>query len=199
MHVYGLTGGIGTGKSTVAKMLEARGALIVDADAIAREVVAPESEGLQEIVAAFGSEVLDAGGNLDRVRLGNIVFADEAQRRRLESITHPRILMRMGQRIAAAAEQGREVVVLDVPLLYETGAMEKAVEKIILAYAPASSQLERVRGRDGLETGQIEARMAAQLDIEAKKKRADFVIDNSGSLAETEAQVERLWPVLVNP
>lgn len=197
MHIYGLTGGIGTGKSTVAKMLAARGAVIVDADAIAREVVAPGSDGLREIVAALGPEVLDAAGNLDRAKVGNIVFQDEAKRRMLESITHPRIVMRMGEQIAGAAERGSRVVILDVPLLYETGAMEKSVEKVILAYAPASAQLERVRGRDGLDAAQIAARMAAQIDIEAKRNRADYVIDNSGSLADTEAQVERLWPVLV--
>jgi dephospho-CoA kinase len=196
MHVYGLTGGIGTGKSTIAKMLAAKGAVIVDADAIAREVVAPGSEGLQAIVAQFGPGVLDAEGRLDRVRLGNIVFADGELRRKLEAITHPRILMLMGLRIAAAAEEGRQVVILDVPLLYETGAMEKSVEKVILAYAPAALQLQRVGGRDGLEAEQIKARMGAQIDIEAKKKRADFVIDNSGALDETRRQVDALWPVL---
>lgn len=196
MLVYGLTGGIGTGKSTVAKLLAAKGAVIVDADAAAREVVAPGSEGLAAIVAAFGSGILDAAGALDRLKLGEIVFADAAKRKILEGITHPRVVMRMGAQIAAASEAGKPVVILDVPLLYETGALLGAVEKVIVVYAPRPVQEARVLSRDALPAEQVRARIASQMDIEEKRKRADFVIDNSGDLAATARQVDELWSKL---
>lgn len=197
MHVYGLTGGIGTGKSTVAKLLAEKGAVIIDADAIAREVVSPGSDGLVEIVRHFGTDVLEADGALNRTKLGEIVFADPEKRRRLEGITHPRIFRTIGMRIAEASEQGRQVVILDVPLLFETGATRAAVEEVIVAYAPRAVQATRVAARDPLPPEQIQARIAAQMDIEEKRRLADFVIDNSGSLEATKQQVDELWPALV--
>lgn len=199
MHVYGLTGGIGSGKSTVAKLLAEKGAAIIDADAIAREVVSPGSDGLVEIVRHFGTDVLGDDGALNRVKLGEIVFADPDKRKRLEGITHPRIFMLIGRRIAEAAEQGKDVVILDVPLLFETGTTRAAVEKVIVAYAPRDVQAARVAARDPLPPEQIQARIAAQMDIEEKKRRADFVIDNSGDLEATKRQVDELWPRLVAP
>lgn len=197
MHVYGLTGGIGTGKSTVAKLLAEKGAVVIDADAIAREVVAPGSDGLVEIVRHFGIDVLEPDGALNRTKLGEIVFADPEKRKRLEGITHPRIFRHIGVRIAAAAEEGREVAVLDVPLLFETGATRAAVEKVIVAYAPRAVQEARVAARDPLPPEQIQARIAAQMDIEEKRRLADYVIDNSGTLEATKKQVDELWPALV--
>lgn len=197
MHVYGLTGGIGTGKSTVAQLLAEKGAVIIDADAIAREVVAPGSDGLVEIVRHFGTDVLEPDGALNRTKLGEIVFGDPEKRKRLEGITHPRIFRHIGVRVAAAADEGREVVILDVPLLYETGATKAAVEKVIVAYAPRAVQEARVAARDPLLPEQIQARIAAQMDIEEKRRLADYVIDNSGTLEDTRRQVDALWPVLV--
>lgn len=198
MHIYGLTGGIGTGKSTVAKLLAQKGAVIVDADAIARLVVAPGSKGLEKIVASFGAGVLNSTGELDRPKLGAVVFADAGKRKELEAITHPLIFEEMTRQIAAAMKQGSEVVILDVPLLFEGGNLVGAVEKVIVVYAPAVTQIARVRARDGLTEADVRARLAAQLDIEVKRQRANFVIDNSGDLASTEAQVEALWPKLVS-
>ncbi len=197
MHVYGLTGGIGTGKSTVARMLAEKGAAVIDADRIAREVVEPGTPGLAAIREAFGPGVLTPEGTLDRTRLGEIVFADPQRRRTLEQITHPRIMQRFGERIGEAAASGAAVVVLDVPLLYETGNLVGAVEKIIVVYAPAECQLERVRERDGLADEQIRGRMAAQLDIEEKRRRADFLIENTGTLEDLRARVDALWAQLV--
>jgi dephospho-CoA kinase len=197
MHIYGLTGGIGTGKSTVAKMLAAKGAVIVDADAVAREVVAPGSEGLAEIVRNFGPEMLNPDGALDRLKLGEVVFSDPLKRKTLEAITHPRIAMRMGEAIQKAAAEEKAVVILDIPLLFETGTMRGLVEKVILAYAPAGVQETRVLARDPLPREQVRARMASQKDIEEKRKLADIVIDNSGSLEDTQRQIDDLWPSLV--
>lgn len=197
MHVYGLTGGIGTGKSTVARLLAEKGAVIVDADACARDVVAPGSEGLQAVIAAFGTQVLDAQGGLDRAKVGELVFADPAKRKLLEGITHPRIVMRMAEQIGAAAAAGKEVVIVDVPLLYESGAMQGAVEKVIVVYAPREVQAARVLARDPLAPEQVRARIAAQLDIEEKRRRADFVVDNSGDLEATRRQVDDLWRQLL--
>lgn len=199
MRIYGLTGGIGTGKSTVARMLAAKGAEIVDADAIAREVVAPGSEGLAEVVRVFGEGVLQAGGALDRAKLGEIVFADPARRKALEAVTHPRIFAAIGARVQAAAAAGKAVVMLDVPLLYETGATRAAVEQVVVVYAPQAVQAARVAARDGLDAAQVQARIAAQMDIEEKRRRADFVVDNSGDLEATQAQVDALWPRLAAP
>jgi dephospho-CoA kinase len=174
-------------------MLADRGAVVIDADRIAREVVAPGSEALGEIVAAFGPEVLQADGSLDRARLGEVVFRDPAKRKQLESITHPRIMATFAKQIAQAAESNAEVVILDVPLLYETGNLVGAVEKIIVVYAPAAVQAQRVAARDGLAREQVQGRLQAQMDIEEKRKRADYVLDNTGDIAALHSQVDELW------
>ncbi len=193
MRVYGLTGGIGTGKTTVSALLAEKGAVIVDADAIAREIVAPGSEGLASIVQAFGEGVLDTTGRLNRDALAKLVFSDEAKRKQLEGLTHPRIVKAMAERIAAAGAANAQVVILDVPLLYETGNLIGAVEKVIVVYAPADLQVERVISRNDFSPEHVRARMDAQMDIEEKKRRADYLIDNSGDLESTRRQVDALW------
>lgn len=198
MHVFGLTGGIGTGKSTVARLLAAKGAVVIDADRIAREVVAPDSPALQEIVKEFGESVLNARGELDRAKLAAIVFSDPEKRRRLEAITHPRIFARFAQEITQAAEKGARVVILDVPLLFETGGLASAVEKVIVVYAPVQTQVERLAQRDGMTEEQARARIGAQMDIEEKRKRGDYVIENTGSLEDLARAVDRLWPLLTD-
>lgn len=185
----GLTGGIACGKSTVSRMLAARGAAIVDADRIAREVVEPGAPALLDIRDAFGAEVLNADGTLDRGRLGSIVFADEASRRKLESILHPRIRSEIHRRMDDWTERdpGR-LIVADIPLLYESGQYE--FPEVIVVYIPMELQLERLMKRDGLSFADAQRRLQAQLPIEEKRERADVVIDNSGTLEETERQVE---------
>ncbi|WP_217596312.1 dephospho-CoA kinase [Cohnella sp. GbtcB17] len=189
----GLTGGIATGKSTVARMLVARGAALVDADRIAREIVEPGQASLARIAERFGDRVIQADGTLDRRLLGTIVFADADERKALEAITHPAIRELMRERIAALeAERPDRLVVADIPLLYESG-LQHLYEGVMVAYVPREVQRARLIGRDGLSPEEADKRIEAQMDIEEKRRLADYVIDNSGSLADTEAQLDRFW------
>jgi dephospho-CoA kinase len=186
----GLTGGIACGKSTVAAMLVARGAILVDADAIAREVVEPGSPALGEIAARFGQDVINDDGSLHRKRLGEIVFADPSAKRDLEQILHPRIRqLMMGRMRKNESLYPDKLVVVDVPLLYES-QLESWFSKVMVVYVPREIQLSRLIGRDNLTTEQAERRLNAQLPIDEKKARADYVIDNQGSLSATELQVD---------
>ncbi|MFD2327974.1 dephospho-CoA kinase [Cohnella sp. GCM10020058] len=189
----GLTGGIATGKSTVARMLVARGAALVDADRIAREIVEPGQASLARIAERFGADVIREDGTLDRRLLGSIVFADVEERKALEAITHPAIRERMRERIAVLeAEQADRLVVADIPLLYESG-LQHLYESVMVAYVPREIQRIRLIERDGLSPEEADKRLGAQMDIEKKRQLADYVIDNSGTLADTEAQLDRFW------
>ncbi|HEY2706024.1 MAG TPA: dephospho-CoA kinase [Candidatus Dormibacteraeota bacterium] len=192
MRLIGLTGGIATGKSTVARLLAGRGAAVVDADLLAREVVAPGSPALEEIASAFGPGVLTAAGELDRPGLAAVVFADPARRRILEEITHPRIAALMGRRIAAGLESGAPLVVADIPLLFE-GGRTGLVEGVMLVDAPEDVQLRRLMLRDGLDEAAARARVAAQMPLGEKRRLATWVIDNGGTPESTAAQVGDWW------
>ena len=187
--VIGLTGGIASGKSTVGRMLEDLGAAVVDADQLAREVVAPGTPGLREVVAAFGSDVLDEEGRLARERLGERVFADPGERRRLERILHPRIAELARERLAAV--RGR-LAVYQAPLIFETGR-EKEFQGVLLVDCEPDLQLSRLMVRDRLGEADARARLAAQLPAAERRRRATWVVDNSGSLDDTRAQLLRLW------
>ena len=187
--VIGLTGGIASGKSTVGRMLEDLGAAVVDADQLAREVVEPGTPGLQEVVAAFGRDVLDGEGRLARGRLGERIFADPGERRRLERILHPRIAELARQRLAAV--RGR-LAVYQAPLIFETGR-EGEFQGVLLVDCDPELQLARLRVRDRLEEADARARLAAQLPAAERRRRATWVVDNSGSLDDTRAQLLRLW------
>ena len=187
--VIGLTGGIASGKSTVGRMLEDLGAAVVDADQLAREVVAPGTPGLREVVAAFGSDVLDEEGRLARERLGERVFADPGERRRLERILHPRIAELARQRLAAV--RGR-LAVYQAPLIFETGR-EGEFQGVLLVDCEPDLQLSRLMVRDRLGEADARARLAAQLPAAERRRRATWVVDNSGSLDDTRAQLLRLW------
>lgn len=197
MIIVGLTGGIASGKSTVAGMLAAKGALVLDADRIAREVVEPGRPAWQEIVAWLGEEYLAPDRSLDRRRIGDLVFRDAGARSRLNSIVHPRVGEEL---LARAAQAGRDrpgagMLVYDVPLLIEAG-MHRLVDVVLLVYVPRETQLERLRARDGLSREEAEARVAAQMPLDAKRSYAHHVIDNSGTVAETALQVNRAWEKL---
>ena len=196
MHLIGLTGGIATGKSTVAAELARHGATVIDADALAREVVEPGQAALDEIAARFGGDVISPDGRLDRASLGSIVFADPDARRDLERITHPRVRDLMQRRIAAALAADADLIVAEVPLLFETQS-EGLYEGVMVAYAPAAVQLERLMARDGLDEAAARQRLWAQLPIDEKRARATWVIDNSGSVEETREQVSRWWDALL--
>ena len=201
-RVVGLTGGIGTGKSTVARMLSACGATVIDADAIVHRLQEKGSPVLDEIAARFGAEVIDPSGALDRARLADVVFRDPAARQRLNEIIHPKVGVEMARELEEARRAGAPLVVLDIPLLFEGrsagrgGAARLPFDATVLAYCPARLQVERAMARDGCTRADAERRVAAQLPIEQKRALADFVIDNSGSLDETERQVRDLYAEL---
>lgn len=188
MLVIGLTGGIGSGKSTVADALAARGAGVIDTDLIARELTEPGETALAEIAAAFGPEVMDAHGRLDRGALRAHVFADSAARRRLEAILHPRIEARMLERLAALRTP---YAVLVVPLLLETG-QQALTNRVLVVDVPESVQIERVRRRSALTDAEIERIIASQIGRAERLARADDVLDNSADPDRLIAQVEAL-------
>ncbi len=194
-RVIGLTGGIGSGKSTVAAMLAQLGAEVIDADQVAREVVKPGLPGFEDIVREFGREVLQPDGTLDRKRLGARVFADPGARRRLEAITHPRIAAETVRRVTEAGARGIEIVIYEATLLVEN-KIHETLDGLIVVTAAPSEQIARVAARDGLSRAEVEQRMAAQLPMEKKLAVADWVIHNDGALAETRRQVEALWRTL---
>jgi dephospho-CoA kinase len=191
MRIIGLTGGIGSGKSTVSAMLRELGATIVDADEGARAVVEPGQPALQEIRERFGAEVFAAGGHLDRERLADIVFSDERAREDLNAITHPRVRAWMAERMQAAAEAAAPAVVLDVPLLFESG-LTAGLDDIVVVWAPVETQFARAVARGG-RGEDIRARIKAQMPLDQKREHASVVIDNSGSEEDTRAQVEAFW------
>lgn len=195
MRLIGLTGGIGTGKSTVSAMLRELGATVIDADEAARAVVEPGTEGLRQVADEFGPSVLAADGSLDRARLAAVVFADPERRRRLQEITWPLVAAWMAEQTAAAAERGDDIVVHDVPLLFENPARRGVYERVILVYAPPEVALERLVAR-GLSEADARARLAAQMPIEEKRALADVVIDNSKGLERTRDEVRRAWAAL---
>jgi dephospho-CoA kinase len=195
--LVGLTGGIATGKSTVSAILRALGAVIIDADLLAREVVEPGEPALAEIAQEFGPGVLTADGRLDRKALGAIVFADPARRKRLEALTHPRIRERFQRHLDDLTARGfRGVVVFDAPVMIESGNY-KNMDRLVVVAADEATQVARLMARDGIGAGEARQRIASQMPVAEKAKLADHVIDNSGSLAATEAQVRRVHARLV--
>ena len=189
----GLTGGVAAGKSAVAAMLAELGAVVIDADLLAREVVAPGTDGLAEVVAAFGEEVLGPDGALDRPALGAVVFADDAARRLLEAIIHPRGRARAAA-LEAAAPEGA-LVVHDIPLLVETG-QAGSFEAVVVVDAPTALQVERMVRERGMTPAEAEARIAAQATREERLAAATHVIDNSGTWDDLRLQVAEVVAAL---
>lgn len=197
--IIGLTGGIATGKSTVSAMLAELGASIVDADQVAREVVLPGEPALRQVAEVFGQAVLQEDGTLNRKKLGKIVFADENKRKQLEAILHPAIRRVMAERIdRLERENPARLVVADIPLLYEVG-LDSLYPEVLLVYAPAPVQMKRLAERDGLTEREARQRLDAQMPIETKKRKATWVIDNSGTLEETRRQVLAFWQRMALP
>ena len=191
MHV-GLTGGIGSGKSTVARMFEELGAFVIDSDELAREAVEPGSPGLLEIAALWPNVVHE--GDLDRAALARIVFNDAAARDRLNAIVHP-IVRRLAAERTASARPGQLVVQM-IPLLFETGS-EGRFEKTIVVVAPEAARIERAMRRDGATQEQIRARIASQIPVDQARRRADYVIENDGDLAHLHRQVRAIYDALM--
>lgn len=197
MKLVALTGGIASGKSTVARMLQELGAEVVDADALAREVVSPGSPALREVVAAFGEEFLLPTGELDRSKLAEVVFSDPQARARLNAIVHPRVRDRMREEVERIRRQRPDaVVVLDVPLLFDVPLPELEGLPAVVVYASPQTQLRRLVERDGLSPEQARRRLAAQRPLREKLARARWVVDNDGDPAHTARQVRGLWEEL---
>lgn len=197
MKVIGLTGGIGSGKSTVSRMLRSLGAKIIDADQIARDVVKPGKPALHEIKETFGHEYLQDDGELDRKKLGALVFSDYEKLKKLNQITHPRILEEIKTQVERYKADNRyKCIVVDCALLFEMD-MEPLVEETWLVSLERAKQLERLMHRDFLSPEDAEKRIAAQMPLSDKEERADRIIDNSREVTETHEQVLDLWQRVV--
>jgi dephospho-CoA kinase len=189
----GLTGGIACGKSTVSRMLVSRGALLIDADQIAREVVEPGSPVLEQVAAHFGQAVIGPDGSLQRKKLGEIIFGSPEARKQLDGLLHPPIRAKMREQMTLyERDYPTKLVVVDVPLLIESNLVSM-FEEIMVVYIPRHLQLERLMQRDGLSAENAQLRLDAQMSIEEKRKLADIVIDNSGTWEETNMRVELFW------
>ena len=195
MYVIGLTGGIASGKSTVSNFLRELGAVVIDADAIARQLANPQQPLWQKFVEHFGEAVLLADKSLDRKKIGAIVFADKAQRRWLDEVAHPLIEKELRRSLAACKAQQAEIVVLDVPLLYEV-QWDKLTDEVWVVYVDEQTQLERLQRRDAMPESLARQRIAAQLPLEEKARKADFVIDNMGLQEKMKEQVRGRWSLL---
>ncbi|MCZ0717764.1 dephospho-CoA kinase [Aerococcus kribbianus] len=189
--IIGLSGGIATGKSTVSQYLREKGFDIIDADLIARQVVVPSSEGLTRLLAHFGPSVLTPDGQLDRQALGERIFNDDQARQDLNDMLHPLILGEIKAEIARLQAAQVAYIILDVPLLFESSQFRAICQQTLLIWLPEDLQIERLMARDNLTKVQAQARLAAQMPLEDKKKLADDVIDNSGSRQETYQQVDQ--------
>jgi dephospho-CoA kinase len=191
MLVVGLTGGIASGKSTVSRMFEEAGVPVICADQLAREAVDPASPLLEEIRGIFGDTVIDGEGRLDREAMASVVFQDESRRKDLESIIHPWVLSETERRIGILSAEGHQLVIVDVPLLYEIGWF-KGFDKIIVVYVPEAVQATRLSERNHMDSREVAARLRAQMPIAEKRRRADMVVDNSGTIEHTRDQVEAI-------
>jgi dephospho-CoA kinase len=196
MRVVGLTGGIASGKSTVSAMFRALGAEVIDADQLARQVVEPGTPGVEEVSRRFPG-VVDAQGRLDRAALAARIFADPVERAGLEAILHPRIQLEARRRIGALEQAGVRVALYDAALLFEN-ELQRNLQGVVLVWAPEDAQRRRLAARDGLPPAEVEARLAAQMPLSRKRALATWEVDNGGSLADTEAQVRRIWEEILH-
>jgi dephospho-CoA kinase len=196
MILVGLTGGIATGKSTVARMFGVRGAAVIDADQMVRELQKPGSAVYEAIVDAFGPRILGCDGTIDRKSLGDLVFHDEQLRRRLESIVHPVLINAVEQRVAELRTQGVAVCVVELPLLMEAEA-ERRFDYVVVVTAPEEVQIARLMADRGLTREDALARIASQIPLGEKERRGDFVIETTGALQQTERRVQEIYEWLL--
>jgi dephospho-CoA kinase len=194
--IAGLTGGIATGKSTVSSILRKAGAVLIDADAIARDVVKKDLPAWHEIVRIFGKEVLLPDGEIDRTRLGGIIFRDSSKKETLNKIVHPHVIQKVAELIEEIGEKATDyIVILDVPLLIEAG-MDKGLEEVILVYTPEQIQIKRLIERDGISDEDALLRVRSQMPIEKKREFATFIIDNSGPIEATKKRALEVFNYL---
>ena len=195
--LVGLTGGIATGKSTVSELFRRLGCVILDADLIAREVVAPGEPALAQIAAEFGRDVLQSDGTLDRKKLGAVVFGNAERRKRLEQLTHPAIRDRFQRHLTELEAKGFDGIVLwDAPVMIESGGY-RDMDKLVVVATDEATQSARLRGRDGIEAAEAQRKIGSQMPVAEKAKLADYVIDNTGDRAATEARVREVHGALL--
>jgi dephospho-CoA kinase len=192
LKLIGLTGGAGSGKSTVAAMFRELGAAIVDADEASHAVYERGTPGFREVVETFGNEYVREDGQIDRAKLGDLVFKNPEARKKLNAIVHPRVREWMAERTAEAVEGGAEVVIQDVPLLFENG-LQGLFSSTVLVYADAATQLSRLTGERGFSAERARSMLASQMPIDNKRSLADYVIDNGGTRDKTRSQVDKVW------
>ncbi|MBW1991402.1 MAG: dephospho-CoA kinase [Deltaproteobacteria bacterium] len=190
-----LTGGAGSGKSTVARMFRELGAPVLDADAAAREAVKPGTPAWEKLKLTFGPEFFRENGELDRGRMARLAFSDPEAREKLSAILHPEIARLLQERLKRLEEAGAELAIVEVPLLFEVG-LQNAYDRIIVVYAEPAQQRQRLQARDRRDLGEITGLLAAQWPLEKKRQMAHYVVDNRGSLADTRKQVENIWQAL---
>jgi dephospho-CoA kinase len=196
LPIFGLTGGIACGKSTVARLFQDLGAYIIDADRVGHEVIQPGHAAYQEILEHFGKEILDPAGRIDRKKLGSKVFAEPQQLRLLNAIVHPRIIARVQELSAGQQKRNpRAVVIVDAALIFESG-ISSTMRKVMVAWCRPEQQLERLMANTGASREEAEQRIQAQMPVEEKRRRADYVIDCSGTLEQTCAQVQVIYAEL---
>ena len=196
MLVIGLTGSIGTGKSEVARLLESLGAVLINADQVGHEAYAPDTESWREVVEAFGRDILQPTGEIDRRKLGAIVFSDPQQMAKLNGIMHPRMAGMVGERIEKLRTQGTEVVVVEAALLFEA-KWDYLVDEVWSTDAPVETVIQRLRDRNGLQEEEVRKRIDSQMDRGERLARSHLVLDNSGDVAELEQTVKSLWETRV--
>jgi dephospho-CoA kinase len=196
MLSVGLTGGIASGKSLAAQLFVQKGASLIDADLIARDVVCPGAEGFQPVIDAFGSGIITASGQLDREKLGAIVFADPEKRKLLDAILHPLIINRIFSRLGDLSQQRYNgIVIADIPLLFECGLRER-FDKTVLVYSSPEMQQQRLMQRNGITREPARQRMSSQMAIDEKRRYADYIIENTGSIEGLKQQVNTVWSCL---
>ncbi len=192
MLVIGLTGSIGTGKSEAARQLEALGASVISADQVGHEAYTPNTEAWEQVVAAFGDGILQEDGEIDRRKLGAIVFSDAAQLTKLNQIMHPRMARMVADKIEVLRSQGVDVVVVEAALLFEAG-WDSLVEEVWVTDSPEQMVIERLKKRNGLSEEEARKRISSQMDRAERLEKSDFVIDNSGDMAGLESAIKELW------
>lgn len=199
MKIIGLTGNIASGKSAVGEIFKKLGATVIDADQAARSVVEPEKPAWKEIVDKFGSGVLNPDGTIDREKLGEVIFNEEAKRKVLNDITHPRILDELSERIERNRLEGKDAVIIEAALIVEKGgSLREIIDALIVVSSDRESRIKRLGSRSGYTRQEALSRINSQMSSAQKEKHADYVIDNSGSLEDTERQVLKIWENIIN-
>lgn len=196
-HVFGLTGGIACGKSTVARYMTEFGAHVIDADQISRDVMQLGTEGHRLVLESFGPNILEANGAISRAKLGEKVFADDEARAHLESILHPLIAAESGRRISQAQNEGAAVILYEAALLIESGRADM-FRPLVVVWSEPSLQRARIRKRDHLSDPEIEQRLKSQMPIDKKRTFGDFILENNGSLIDLRSQTKRLWHTILD-